>query len=179
PSEPEREIARTSAASLFKPARASRRVPEAKRDSVERTAGGYYSSTLPREATPAASGAAIPTRSQLFRHKFIVSSDFLIRVPLEGHSLLHKFVACAQLSGVLQLTLEAHRPRRTMRWSSDARRMLSIPNAGGSSIWSEVLSFELMSRAFGAKLDRTEMELLYAPGASSMWQPEHLVLSAG
>ena len=43
--------------------------------------------------------------------------------------------------------------------------MLSLPNAGGSSLLSEVLSFEMLSRAFGATLDRTEMELTYVPGA--------------
>lgn len=125
-------------------------------------------------------------REQLFRHKFIVGSDFLIRVPLEGATLLRAFVTYEHLCGVLQeklrtmtitdvqaltillrpvqLTLEAHRPQHTMRWSRDALRMLSLPNAGGSSIASEVLSFEVMSRAFGAKLDRTETELKYLPG---------------
>lgn len=43
--------------------------------------------------------------------------------------------------------------------------MLQTPNAGGHSEKSEVLSFELMHRLFGAKLLQTEMEIVYlTPG---------------
>ena len=43
--------------------------------------------------------------------------------------------------------------------------MMSLPNAGGSSLSSEVLSYEILARAFGARLDYTEMELRYTPGS--------------
>jgi hypothetical protein len=43
-----------------------------------------------------------------------------------------------------------------------ARRILTTPNAGGSSIWSEALSFELLYRLVGATLVKTEMELTYS-----------------
>ncbi|KAH8548041.1 hypothetical protein BGW37DRAFT_507988 [Umbelopsis sp. PMI_123] len=45
---------------------------------------------------------------------------------------------------------------------NDARRMLHTPNAGGTSILSEVMSMELMQRLFGAKISKTEMELVYS-----------------
>ncbi|KAI1318042.1 hypothetical protein EDD11_007276 [Mortierella claussenii] len=48
-----------------------------------------------------------------------------------------------------------------MNWSPDALRMLHLPNAGGSSLLSEVLSCEMLSRCLGASLANTEMEIRY------------------
>lgn len=42
-----------------------------------------------------------------------------------------------------------------------AVRLLSTPNAGGSSIYSEALSVELLSRLLGVNLFKTEKELVY------------------
>lgn len=39
--------------------------------------------------------------------------------------------------------------------------MLLQPNAGGTSVYSEVLSFEMMRAAYGATLQKTEMEIEY------------------
>ncbi|KAG0290570.1 hypothetical protein BGZ96_005964 [Linnemannia gamsii] len=57
-------------------------------------------------------------------------------------------------------------PQRTSRfddhpWSDDALRMLNLPNAGGSSLLSEVLSCEMLYRCLGARLAKTEMEIKY------------------
>jgi len=119
----------------------------------------------PKASASVDSAGVLRTQQELFRHRFIVSSDLLIRVPLEAPTLLRTFVTHEQLCGVLQVGLEAHRPKTSMRWSSDSKKMLSLPNAGGSSLLSEVLSFELLERTFGAKLQRTEMELRYKPGS--------------
>lgn len=43
-------------------------------------------------------------------------------------------------------------------------RMMNVPNAGGSSAWSEALSMEMLYALYNARLQRTEMELEY------MWQ---------
>lgn len=48
-----------------------------------------------------------------------------------------------------------------MDWSADALRMLNTPNAGGSSLLSEVLSCEMLNRCLGATLAKTEMEIRY------------------
>jgi len=45
--------------------------------------------------------------------------------------------------------------------SDEGQRMAFTPNAGGSSEASEVLSFEILRNAFGAKLLKTETELQY------------------
>eukprot|EP00013_Stygamoeba_regulata_P002841 CAMPEP_0177628552 /NCGR_PEP_ID=MMETSP0447-20121125/192_1 /TAXON_ID=0 /ORGANISM="Stygamoeba regulata, Strain BSH-02190019" /LENGTH=333 /DNA_ID=CAMNT_0019129807 /DNA_START=50 /DNA_END=1052 /DNA_ORIENTATION=+ len=47
------------------------------------------------------------------------------------------------------------------RLSVCGERILHTPNAGGSSVWSEVFSIEVLRCLLGAKLERTEMEIQY------------------
>ena len=121
--------------------------------------------------TDSMSAAPVPhspqpiVEQQLFRHRFLVSSDMCIRLPNEATTLLRAFVVHPQLSGVINLQLEAFRPLSKVKWSPDASRMLALPNAGGSSLLSEALALELLARAFGASLERTELELLYERGS--------------
>ncbi|EFA78584.1 hypothetical protein PPL_09236 [Heterostelium album PN500] len=49
--------------------------------------------------------------------------------------------------------------------SAGGRRILDTPNAGGNSVWSEVLSYEVLHECFGAQLKKTETEIEYAPGS--------------
>uniref|UniRef100_A0A7S4PN38 Uncharacterized protein n=1 Tax=Paramoeba aestuarina TaxID=180227 RepID=A0A7S4PN38_9EUKA len=51
--------------------------------------------------------------------------------------------------------------RRSVGLSEDSNRMLRTPNAGGNSLWSEVMSLELLQGMYGASLQRLEMEILY------------------
>eukprot|EP01098_Paradermamoeba_levis_P005469 TRINITY_DN229_c0_g1_i2.p1 TRINITY_DN229_c0_g1~~TRINITY_DN229_c0_g1_i2.p1 ORF type:complete len:341 (-),score=117.04 TRINITY_DN229_c0_g1_i2:123-1145(-) len=50
--------------------------------------------------------------------------------------------------------------------SPSSKRLALDPNAGGNSVWSEVYSFEVLQRAFGAELVKTEMEIEYWPEGS-------------
>ena len=100
-------------------------------------------------------------KESLFRHQFLVGTDLCIRLPLEASTLLRAFVTHSHLCGVLHLQIEAFRPQTAVRWCPDSRRMLSLPNAGGSSLVSEVLAFEVLARAFGASLEKTELEISY------------------
>jgi len=121
-----------------------------------------------RFARAAASSEPEPTAAgeqELFRHRFLVSSDLCIRLPLEAATLMRAFVVHNHLAGVLHLQCEAFRPLSKVRWSPDAARMLEMPNAGGSSLVSEALAFEVLARAFGASLERTETELAYSYGS--------------
>jgi hypothetical protein len=45
--------------------------------------------------------------------------------------------------------------------SAGGLRLRDTPNAGGSSVWSEVMSFEVLRELFGATLERTETEIEY------------------
>ena len=66
-------------------------------------------------------------------------------------------------SGVVFTELKQLKPVSKMSLSSGAKRMFTCPNAGGSSEKSEILSFELLQRCFGADLRKTEMEVRYFP----------------
>jgi len=44
-----------------------------------------------------------------------------------------------------------------------SQRLFNIPNAGGSSVESEVISYEVLHRCEGAALVATETEIMYAP----------------
>ena len=121
-------------------------------------------SAAARGSAPSA-GAAQAGEQTLFRHRFLVNQDFCIRMPLDAQSLLYSCTMNADLSGYMELQLEAFRPLAKVRWSPDARRMLSLPNAGGSSLVSEALALELLARTFGASLKKTETELVYHPGS--------------
>lgn len=49
--------------------------------------------------------------------------------------------------------------------SLGAQRILTMPNAGGTSEWSEAFSYELLRTCFGANLHGTEMEIQYNWGS--------------
>ena len=66
-------------------------------------------------------------------------------------------------SGLLLTEMTQLRPFSKMILSSGALRMKALPNAGGSSLKSEVLSYELLKRCYGAELRHTEMEVQYFP----------------
>lgn len=46
-----------------------------------------------------------------------------------------------------------------------AQKVLNTPNAGGNSIWSETVSFEVLTSLCRAVLHKTEMEIEYMPGS--------------
>lgn len=50
---------------------------------------------------------------------------------------------------------------RLMQLSDGGSRIMNTPNAGGNSITSEVMSYELLRRLIGARLVKTEMEIPY------------------
>ena len=89
----------------------------------------------------------------------------VIRLPLDASPLLERFVvdrhgvAEGDCVSCVHCQLEVLRPK--VRWCRDSQRMLELPNAGGSSLGSEVLAFEVLARAFGASLVKTETELVY------------------
>lgn len=51
--------------------------------------------------------------------------------------------------------------QRLMELSDGGTRLLNTPNAGGNSLTSEVVSYELLRRLIGAQLSKTEMEISY------------------
>ena len=74
---------------------------------------------------------------------------------------LRRKVRSQTKSGVVFTELRQLKPVSMMSLSAGAKRMFTCPNAGGSSEKSEILSFELLQRCFGAELQKTEMEVGY------------------
>lgn len=108
-----------------------------------------------------------------FGSTFILAPAWSLRLGADDNVLLSAFVRhdCALL---LQSEMQ---PRRAYKdWHldvapslcDDARRVFETDNAGGSSLVSEAMSMELLCRVFGARLLKTEMELLYFPSDSAM-----------
>ena len=71
-------------------------------------------------------------------------------------------------AGVLVNLFQTESKFSDLTLSPDGYKILTTPNAGGSSIESEVMSFELMRLIYGAKLYRTEMEIEYFPIGGSI-----------
>mmetsp|Transcript_3364 Transcript_3364/g.3697 ORF Transcript_3364/g.3697 Transcript_3364/m.3697 type:complete len:188 (-) Transcript_3364:39-602(-) len=55
------------------------------------------------------------------------------------------------------------KPRDAVQLTAGGRTLLETPNAGGNSIWSEVMSFEVIRACFGAELLHTELDIQYRP----------------
>ena len=70
----------------------------------------------------------------------------------------------------LRNKLKPRRPHRMNRMKpellDDTRRLMSEPNAGGSSINSEAISVEMLGVSFAGKLELTEMEVEYTERCS-------------
>ncbi len=71
-------------------------------------------------------------------------------------------------NGILNTQLDQFKHFKQMKLTHEARRIFDTPNAGGSSVESETLSFELLNKFFNAKLLKTEMEVAYFPEGGSI-----------
>ena len=90
-----------------------------------------------------------------------ISDNFAVKL---GSAFSFRNHVCSTTRTGLMITEMAQlKPFSRMSLSSGALRMNSLPNAGGSSVKSEVLSYEILQKCFGAELDQTEMEVRYFP----------------
>jgi hypothetical protein len=71
---------------------------------------------------------------------------------------LHKYFKLCHLiqnkqdSGVIHTEFDVFRNMDRMKLSQEAQKIKDVPNAGGTSVISEVLSYEVLRRCFGATL---------------------------
>ena len=63
-----------------------------------------------------------------------------------------QLVENAEAHGVALTEFVSLKKMMSMQFGVSAHKLLSVPNAGGNSVLSEVLSYEMMERCFGAKL---------------------------
>lgn len=87
-----------------------------------------------------------------------------------GHNifLVEKLVRDKFSDGSIVTYFNQIRPFSRMSLTGEASRIMSTPNAGGSSVESETLSFEILKKFFNARLIKTEMEVAYWPEGGSI-----------
>jgi len=89
-------------------------------------------------------------------------------VSLNQFFKLNKLVQDPVEGGVVHTSFDSFRKWERMNLSDSAKKLRDVPNAGGNSVVSEVLSFELLRTCFKASLLKTEMEVEYFPEGGSI-----------
>lgn len=109
-----------------------------------------------------------PARTQYPRQpcNLYIGPDFLVRV--SDWLRMPRLIADDTAGGIMHSDFVLTGSLKELRFSKGAFRLLTLPNAGGNSVMSEALSFELMQRCFRATLSKTEMEVQYFPMGGSM-----------
>jgi len=106
-----------------------------------------------------------PVKSQTCRAGCtFLRSDFTITCALQNSFIMESVLKDTTRGGMVRCTFTANQSQKeSMNLCEGSNRMLHLPNAGGNSLWSEVISFEVLACMFNAKLLKTEMELEYWP----------------
>ncbi|CAG8630701.1 8514_t:CDS:2 [Paraglomus occultum] len=95
-------------------------------------------------------------------HLFVPFND--ITVHTTSQDLLNLLLGLTEKSygSLIKLNVNAHeRTFKDIKLGEGAAKMLTLPNAGGTSMLSEVFSCEIMERILGVELSKTEMEVRY------------------
>lgn len=91
--------------------------------------------------------------------------DFHLYGNITNKFLFEKYITSDNGGGILVDTFEALGGKLSMKLCPGSEKMLNTPNAGGNSVWSEVMSLEVLHANYGAHLRRTEMEIEYWPAS--------------
>jgi len=101
------------------------------------------------------------------QNTFLVSSDYKITMPMTQPMDIHWNIETqSSIPLLVRNRFRSSKSVEQMDLSPGALQILHLPNAGGNSLESEVLSFELLHRCYGAELLETEMEIAYFPESS-------------
>jgi hypothetical protein len=93
-----------------------------------------------------------------------LTATFTLTEPRTDSSAVHQWAMHTHLKArptFIVNRFAATRSRAGLRLTDDARRMLTTANAGGNSALSEALALDVLRAAYGATLDRTEMQIRY------------------
>jgi len=126
---------------------------------ITQTPSPAQNSTINHVPTTSNELEAVQVASILtIRPEFTIKSDF------SSHFVLSAALTDSKRSGLVvnHFNCNSIDPKR-IGLSEGAQRIFNSPNAGGNSVWSETLSFEVLNNLLGAKLLLTEMEINYFP----------------
>ncbi|RUS24513.1 hypothetical protein BC938DRAFT_473465 [Jimgerdemannia flammicorona] len=114
-------------------------------------------------ATPSLSRAAIPS------HLFFRYEDMTIHASRQHLSrLVRSLFSVLSAPALVCTNVSIPLDFNELNLSTGSRRVRDTPNAGGSSLLSEVLSLEFLERFLGVQLSKTEMEISYWPQGGPM-----------
>ena len=105
---------------------------------------------LRREKRALPSSAETRTSSNSVPYNVYINDNFM--VSFRQWFRIIKLVEDSEAHGIVLTEFVPLRKVRFMKFGSGAHRLLTVPNAGGSSVLSEVMSYEMMERCFGAML---------------------------
>jgi hypothetical protein len=98
----------------------------------------------------------------------MLTENLLIQTKFEDKLRLESCLDNIYLPGLIVTRLKFQKELLKMKFSEGCLKMMSIPNAGGSSLISEVISFEMLQAFCKARLCKTEMEIFYFPSGSKI-----------
>lgn len=81
---------------------------------------------------------------------------------------IEKLLKDVSINGLIKSNFHQTRLYDKIKLTTEALLIQNTPNAGGNSIESEVLSFEILKKSLNAKLLKTEMEIKYFPNGGSI-----------
>lgn len=114
----------------------------------------------------------VPDAVLAFGHTIVLAPAFSLRLKMEDSLLMNAFARTDGLACWVESELQVpsrYSERAVLSlMSDDAARVWRDDNAGGASSLSEAMSVEVLHRAFGAKLVKTELELAYWPVGAQM-----------
>ncbi|KAL6048905.1 AAC-rich mRNA AAC4 protein-like [Balamuthia mandrillaris] len=127
----------------------------------------------PSSSSPASTSAASQRKPELLvslgpPQTFHMTADFVVRAAMQDNfTVPNSLTDPSTDSGrLVKNTISVHSSLRSfdsIHLTEGGRKIRDTPNAGGNSVASEVLSYELLRCMYGAELKSTEMELEYFP----------------
>eukprot|EP01087_Luapelamoeba_hula_P012734 TRINITY_DN3583_c0_g1_i1.p1 TRINITY_DN3583_c0_g1~~TRINITY_DN3583_c0_g1_i1.p1 ORF type:complete len:536 (+),score=65.45 TRINITY_DN3583_c0_g1_i1:672-2279(+) len=101
------------------------------------------------------------------------TTDFIVKSPLANNFTVPNCLTDPAVDSgrFIHNTLTIHPSVKTfdqLHLTEGGMRIRDTPNAGGNSVASEVLSFEMLRCMYGAELKRTEMQLDYFPAGGKI-----------
>lgn len=107
--------------------------------------------------------------SSIPSHLFFRYEDMIIHASRQSMArLIHSLVTDPSSPALVCTNVNIRLDFERLYLSDGSRRIRDTPNAGGSSLLSEVLSLEFLERFLGLKLSKTEMEVAYWPQGGPM-----------
>ncbi len=103
---------------------------------------------FPRNTAKTVPPTKLPSPTSPFN--MYIDENFAVR--MHQYFKLNRLIASNRDAGIVLTEFDQFRQVNKMMLSEAAKKIQTVPNAGGNSVISEVLSYELLRKCFGAQL---------------------------